>query len=213
MTSIDPVRRRLLLGAGAAWLAGCSRGGVRGQPLAPDAGLLCLGDSLTAGVGARPDEAYPQRLAALTGRAVHNGGVSGNTAEDALARLPELLAETSPGLVLVSIGGNDFLRGLPVETTRAALRSIVEQARAGAQVALLAQPEPSALTAAIGALRDHPLYAQLAEELSLPLFSGGWAEVLSRAELRADRIHANARGYELFTERLTAWLREARFIA
>lgn len=208
-----PSRRHLLQALPALLLFGCSRSsGPRGQPLAPGASLLCLGDSLTAGVGARPAQAYPQRLAGLTGRTVHNGGVSGDTAADALERLPALLDEHAPALVLVSIGGNDFLRGVPLERTRAALRRIVETARAGAQVALLAQPEPAALAAALGALQDHPVYAEVAAEAALPLFAGGWSAVLSRAELRSDRIHANAEGYALFAERLAGWLGEAGFI-
>ncbi|MFX6601416.1 GDSL-type esterase/lipase family protein, partial [Acinetobacter baumannii] len=80
-------------------------------------------------------------LAARTGWNVINAGVSGNTSAQALERLPALLQEHRPTLVIVSIGGNDFLRRLPLETTRTNLRRIGEQARAsGAQVLLVAVP-------------------------------------------------------------------------
>ncbi len=174
--------------------------------------LLCLGDSLTAGVGAEPARSYPQQLAQLTGHPAHNGGVSGDTAEDALARLPALLAATAPGLVLVSIGGNDFLRGVPLARTEAALRRIVELARETAQVALIAQPRPLALAAALGALRDHELYARVASGMDVALFADGWSQVLSQPELRADPIHANAAGYALLAGRLARWLRDTGFI-
>ena len=135
--------------------------------------MLALGDSLTSGVGASADAAYPTLLAARTGWNVINAGVSGNTSAQALERLPALLQEHRPALVIVSIGGNDFLRRLPLETTRTHLRRIGEQARAsGAQVLLVAVPGLS-LMAAAGHLSDHDVYAETAKALKIPLHAGG----------------------------------------
>ena len=75
----------------------------------------------------------------------------GDTSAQALARLPALLAEHQPALVIVSLGGNDFLRRLPEADTLANLRRTVTAARdAGAQVLLVAVPRPTVL-AAVGA--------------------------------------------------------------
>jgi len=126
--------------------------------------LLCLGDSLTFGYGAAVGTGYPQQLEQLTGYVTKNAGVNGDTAEGALARLPALLQENTPGLVLISIGGNDFLRGLPLDRTRAALKSLVQTAAAGAQVVLIAQPKPAFIAAATGSLSDHEVYAEVAKE-------------------------------------------------
>lgn len=208
---VVPVRRTLLLG-GAALLLGCSRSGPRGQRLAPGAVILCLGDSLTAGVGAAAEASYPRQLAERSGHPVRDGGLSGDTAAGALQRLPGLMQAHTPALVLVSIGGNDFLRGLPIEQTEAALRGIVAAARATAQVALIAQPQPAALAAALGALKDHPVYARVADDTGCALHEGGWAKVLSQPELRADPIHANAQGYGVFVEGLVGWLRDTGFL-
>jgi acyl-CoA thioesterase-1 len=90
-----------------------------------EAVLLCLGDSLTFGYGATAGLGYPQQLEQLTGYVTKNAGINGDTAEGALARLPALLQENTPGLVLISIGGNDFLRNLPLDRTRAALKNLV----------------------------------------------------------------------------------------
>ena len=139
------MQRRALLGAmllitAGAGLPGCSRKPAT-QPVPAGATVLALGDSLTSGVGASADTAYPTLLAARTGWNVINAGVSGNTSAQALERLPALLQEHRPTLVIVSIGGNDFLRRLSLETTRTHLRRIGEQARAsGAQVLLVAGP-------------------------------------------------------------------------
>lgn len=214
----SPFRRQLLLGGLAATAlalaTGCSRKKrPLGRMLAPDATLLCLGDSLTFGQGAAPQASYPSQLEALTGHATRNAGVNGDTAAAALARLPALLEEVTPGLVLVSIGGNDFLRNLPLEDTRAALKQIVQTASANAQVVLMAQPQPTVLAAATGSLKDHPLYTEVATETGTALYSDGWSAVLSRPELRADPVHANAAGYRRFAEGLATWLREMRFVA
>ena len=134
-----PSRRRVLaaglVSALLAPLAACGRKAPRAQPIAPGATVLALGDSLTSGVGASPDAAYPAVLQRLTGWKVINGGVSGDTAAQALERLPALLQTHSPALVIVSIGGNDFLRRQSASVTRTHVRQICEQARAsGAQV-------------------------------------------------------------------------------
>ena len=94
-----------------AAIAGCGRKqAARAQLVPAGSTVLALGDSLTYGTGASPETAYPTVLAELSGWNVVNAGVSGNTSAQALERLPGLLAEHQPKLVIVSIGGNDFLR-------------------------------------------------------------------------------------------------------
>jgi acyl-CoA thioesterase-1 len=210
-------RRRLLMGGAASALllaAGCSKSAKpKAQTLPKEATLLCLGDSLTFGYGAAAGTSYPEQLEALTGHASKNAGLNGDTSEGALARLPGLLAGNAPGLVLLSIGGNDFLRKWPEERTRAALTRLVQTAAAATQVVLIAQPRPELMAAALGSLNDHPVYAEVAAATGVPLFEGGWAHVLSRTELRSDQIHANSEGYKVFAERLADWLRKQKFIA
>lgn len=96
----------------------------------PERHIVALGDSLLAGYGLRPEEAYPVRLeAALRAGGVNarvvNAGVSGDTTADGLARVDFTLGTGAVDLVLVSLGGNDMLRGLPVATTRANLDAIL----------------------------------------------------------------------------------------
>lgn len=211
MTS-TPRRRALLLLAAAlaAGAAACSRAPVRGQPVAPGARVLALGDSLTWGTGAAPEHAYPAVLARLTGWDVVNAGVPGDTTAQALARTPGLLAEHRPALVLLGIGGNDLLRRQDEGAARANIERIVRAAReGGAQVLLIAVPRPTVAARVTGSLSDHPMYAELAEALALPLHAGGWAAVLADEGLRADAIHANAAGYERFAQGLLATLRAA----
>lgn len=176
----------------------------------PGATVLAVGDSITHGTGAPDGAAYPAELARLTGWQVVNAGVPGDTAAQVLARLPALLAEHRPALVILGAGGNDFLRRLPESDVEASLRRAIELARgAGAQVVLVGVPRPTVAARLGAALEDHPLYERLAGEMGVPLHGGGWAQVLGNAKLRSDAIHANAEGYRTYAEGLAARLREA----
>src|SRR3984893_12605157 len=92
----------------------------------PGTSVVCLGDSITAGVGASEGHAYPVVLAERLGREVINGSLPPDTAADGLARLPQVLAQ-DPWLVIVELGGNDILRQVPIERTEEALAGIVPQ--------------------------------------------------------------------------------------
>ena len=203
------MKRRAALLAAALVLAACGKRKRTGLAALPaGTAVLALGDSITYGVGAAPEAAYPAQLAQLSGWQVVNACVSGDTSAQALERLPVLLAEHKPALVIVSAGGNDFLRRLPESETLGSLRRIVTLSRdAGAHVLLVAVPRPT-LAAAVGVgLSDHPLYDKLAAELALPLHAGGWARVLGDEQLKSDQIHANAAGYRVFAEGLATTLR------
>jgi acyl-CoA thioesterase I len=212
----EPTRRAILvLAAGTAvFAAACSREAPSARLVPAGATVLALGDSITFGTGAPPEASYPAHLARLSGWKVINAGVPGDTSAQALDRLPALLQEHSPQLVIVSIGGNDLLRRLPEADTRASIRRICEQATASAaQVLLVAVPRPTLAGAAIGSLADHAMYAEIAAELKLPLQRQGWADVLEDERLRSDPIHANAQGYEQFAKSLAATARAVGLLA
>lgn len=204
--ALRPARRRLLLAvcsaAAAALLPACEqRTELHSVPAG--ATVLALGDSLTQGFGASsPAHAWPAVFARLSGWRMVNGGISGDTSGMALARLPALLRAHRPQLVIVSIGVNDFLRQQSNAATRENIRAIVQQSQsAGAQVLLVAAPYLSS-AAAIGRMSDHPMFAELAGELRVPLLENAWSDILSDEKLRSDRIHANDAGYEQFAREL-----------
>jgi acyl-CoA thioesterase I len=103
--------------------------------------LVCFGDSLTAGLGTDSGESYPDYLQSdLDTRGYHyrvvNEGISGNTTKDGVERLDTIL-DLKPSVVVVEFGGNDGLRGLPVEDSRANLDKIIATLKdSGAKVAL-----------------------------------------------------------------------------
>ena len=171
--------------------------------------VLILGDSLTQGVGASSTQtSYPSLLKQQTQWNIINGGVSGNTSAQALARLPELLQQHQPKLVIISIGGNDFLQRLPNSDTQANIaQSIALSQQSGAQVLLVAVPQLT-LAAAVGHPNDHAMYADLTQTQQVHLLEDAWSDVLGDEALRADPVHANDAGYQVFTKSLTKRLQQ-----
>ena len=205
-------RRTFLTYASVLLLAACgSKSGKKQTKIAADSTILALGDSLTYGYGASPAESYPAQLQKLTGWDIINGGISGDTSAQALSRLPALL-QRKPKLVIISIGGNDFLRKLPEAETRNNIAEIIESVQKENIPAVLVGVPHLSVGALFGHLSDHPLYQELAEQYKIPLFEGAWSEILSDEKLKSDQIHANAAGYRIFAEKLEKFLREEGFL-
>lgn len=171
---------------------------------APENAIVAVGDSLTAGYRLPPDDSWPAHLARLLGRPVINRGVSGETAAETLARVRREGLGPEPDVVIVTVGTNDILRGLPLEPLRASLRGIVEHARAsGARVVVVGL---EGYRSPIG--YDHgAAYREIAREhgaLYVPDLTRG---VLGRPDTMRDAIHPNAAGNLVIAERLAAELR------
>ncbi len=187
-------------------------GAPKHQAIPAGVTVLVLGDSVSYGTGAGKGEDYPTLLAAKTGWNIINAGIPGDTTAGGLQRLPELLEEHTPRLLLIELGGNDFLRRVPRGDTTANLKAMVAQARAKSiPVVLLAMPQPNLFGAALRSLSDEPMYESIADETQTPLISDVFSGVLSKNELKSDPIHPNAEGYRQVAEQLAADLRELGF--
>jgi acyl-CoA thioesterase-1 len=174
-----------------------------------------VGDSLTSGWRLREDETWPSVLAralAESGRAIRviNAGVSGDTAAMALARLPAVLAHR-PDVVVVALGANDALLGLPLDATGAALERIVALAQqAGARVLLLGvrlatgESAPRVGVAAGDVARARALaelYVRVAAGRRVALVPDLLAGVAGEPTLLfPDRLHPNAAGHRRLAE-------------
>ncbi len=212
-----PFRRRLLLNfvfIVAVGLGACSEDRPEYRPLPAGASVLAFGDSITYGVGAPRTQNYPTELAALTGWNMINAGISGDMARDAGRRLPALLTQHAPTLVIIELGGNDFLRKRPESQVKADLAAMIDTViQHGATPILVAVPRLSLLRASTGTLKDADIYAELADEYGIWLREDTLSEVLSTPELRADKIHPNAEGYRQLAAGIADTLRQARLLA
>jgi acyl-CoA thioesterase-1 len=165
--------------------------------------IVAFGDSLTAGYGAGAGEDYPTRLASRIGGTIVNAGVSGDTTESALARIDGDVLARNPRIVIVGLGGNDFLRRVPIATTEANLREIVRRIQgAGAAVILLGFRFPSFQAS------YEDMYERVAKDEGCLLVPDLMDGILSDPALKSDEIHPNARGYEVMAERVEGPLKK-----
>ena len=165
--------------------------------------IVAFGDSLTHGTGASEDQAYPAALSQIINRPVVNAGVPGETTAEGLQRLPGILEEHRPKLVLLCLGGNDMLRRQDNGQTESNLRAMIRSIRAsGANAILIGVPEPKLFSGV------PDFYNNLAEEFGLPYEGEIFNEVLKDNRLKSDPIHANAEGYRVVAKRLAELLKE-----
>ncbi len=166
--------------------------------------IACFGDSITAGFGLDPAQSFPNLLQQdLDQQALNqpryryrvaNLGVSGDTTQDGLARLPLLLAE-KPAIVLLELGGNDGLRGLPASVTQSNLAAIIEAVqKTGARVVLagMSLPPnygPAYIRSFEAIYRDLAARYKLAWIPFLLVGVGGNADLMQR-----DGLHPNSKG-------------------
>jgi acyl-CoA thioesterase-1 len=161
--------------------------------------IVCFGDSLTAGYGTDTGESYPDVLQRnLDAQGYHyrvsNQGISGDTTKDGLERIQRVLAE-HPQIVVVEFGGNDGLRGLPLEQTQANLDAMLAQLKAsGAQVALAGITLPPDYGHDYIA-RFNAMYTSLAKKYRVPLLPFLLQDVYGVAgDIQDDHTHATAQG-------------------
>ena len=221
----------LFRGACAVWIAAtvaCGSGdraaGLNAPPPAPPSAetppqtvaarprIVALGDSLTAGLGVRLEEAYPALLqrrvdAAGLNYEVVNAGVSGETSAGGLRRLDWALAGDVRALVL-ALGANDGLRGLPPDQLRRNLAQMIETAQARGIAVVLAGMEapPNFGRAYVVEFREiFPALAKQYRTALVPFLLEGVAGRLSMNQ--SDGIHPNAEGAALVADNVWAVLR------
>ncbi len=159
--------------------------------------VIAFGDSLTAGYGASAGEDYPSRLSSLIGVQVVNAGVSRDTTEVALARIDNDVLSHDPRIVIVGLGGNDFLRSVEISTTETNLRTIIRKIHAaGAMVILLGFNFPS-LSA-----NYEKMYERVAGKEGCLLVPRILRGIITDSSLKSDEIHPNGRGYQIMAERV-----------
>lgn len=191
------MRRRAMAVAGFALLlpfvvAGCAREVPKATRAGP---IVAFGDSLVYGTGSSGG-GFVTMLERRIGRPIENLGVPGNTTADGLARIEEVL-EREPSVVILLLGGNDFLRQVPPATTFANLSSIIERLQADGVAVLLAGVRG-------GLIRDNfaSQFEQLADRYGTAYVHDVLDDTLGVEGYMADQVHPNDAGYRVIADRV-----------
>ena len=178
--------------------------------------LLVVGDSLSAEYGLKRGSGWVQLLQNRIDQnklafQVVNASISGDTTSGGRSRLPALLKQHTPQVVVIELGGNDALRGLPLDMTRANLAAMTQAAQAaGARVLLLGMEMPPNYGARY-AQEFRDLYTTVAREHKaalLPFFLKGVADGADPLQwFQSDRIHPNEKAQPLMLDNVWPALR------
>ena len=169
--------------------------------------LLALGDSLTAGLGLDPAQAFPAKLqAALKAKGhdvvVMNAGVSGDTASQGAARLDWALTDDVDG-VLVELGANDALRGLPPEQAEQALDAILTKLKQRSLPALLLGMKAPPNLGPDYVTKFDAIYPKLSTKYDVALYPFYLDGVAADAKFnQSDGMHPNAQGVDEIVKRI-----------
>ncbi|MDP1717587.1 MAG: arylesterase [Burkholderiales bacterium] len=184
-------------------LAGCGKA-PKLPALAANDVVVAFGDSLTYGTGAKAEESYPVVLGRLINRQVVRAGVPGEVTAQGVLRLPQMLDEHSPQLVIVCLGGNDMLRRADPAQTKANLHAMLQMLKErGIAAVLVGVPRPALLAGA------PEFYEELAREFAIPYEGGIVKDVLYSADTKSDPIHPNAEGYRRMAQAIAELLRKS----
>jgi acyl-CoA thioesterase I len=181
---------------------------------APNKTVLLFGDSIVAGYGLNATEVVTVKLQEKLSKRGHaftilNAGVSGDTTAGGRSRLGWVVKRQKPDLVMIALGGNDLLRGVPLALTRENLIAMLEEMKTlHVPVVLSAVQAPLSLGVAY-ANEFNSMYPALAQRYDVPLYPFLLEPVFGRAGLmQADQIHPNAQGADIIAERLADYLIE-----
>ena len=161
--------------------------------------IICFGDSITFGSGALPDESYPFYLEKLLNRMVVNAGVAGDTTESALQRLEKDVLKKDPYIVIVELGGNDFLNKTLMSKTMQNLEAITTRIQDKGAIAVICD-----VSSGIVMSGYRKALARMADQKGA-LFVGSLMKgILDNPSLRSDHIHPNSEGYRIVAQRVYA---------
>lgn len=193
------IDRNLFLILIISFFFGCSNAKEIANFDSEGSNIICFGDSITEGYRVGYESKYPTILSKLLGMQVINAGVSGNTTADALSRLKKDVIDQNPRLVIVELGGNDFLRGLPEDQAIANIdRIVLEIQEHGAMVAIAA--------VRLGIIKDS--YSkdlrEIAKKRKAIFIADITKGIMTNPSLKIDSFHPNEEGYKIIAQRIYA---------
>ncbi len=185
------------------------------SPTAPDGRapvIVAFGDSLTAGPGLKPEQTYSSLLQQRVTESGHryrvvNAGVNGDTSGEALNRF-DVALEPDTQILVLALGINDGLRGVPVATVERNLGTMIERAQARGIRVLLCAMEAPPVRGFTYTIDFHRMYDRLAARYNVPLVPFFLIGILANDELQLDdTLHPNAAGHKVIADAVWPYLR------
>ncbi len=179
-----------------------SKKSVKGDKAIAGSNIIVFGDSLVTGQGSSPGNDFVSVLSRGVNANIVNEGLNGDTTATALTRLDGAVLQNNPKIVIVVLGGNDYLRRVPLNETIKNLEIIVEKIKAkGAAVVLVGFNPPFSN-------KYNSAYKVLAKEKKVWYVPKVLSGIIGDDTLMSDSIHPNDKGYAIIAERILPVLKE-----
>ena len=163
----------------------------------PGTVIICFGDSITFGQGIPQDESFPSILSHFIGEEVINAGHSGDTTAEALERLKKDVLQRDPYLVIVELGGNDFLRRIDVAVTFKNMEEIVKRIVESGAIAAVCDIDNDLI---LSSYRSG--FEKICKKYGAIFIPGVLRGILDNSRLTVDSIHPNEKGHRIIAERI-----------
>ena len=165
--------------------------------------VIAFGDSLFEGVGASKGNSLPDQLSRRIGVPIENYGVAGDTTQDGLNRIDSALEGGNPKVVILLLGGNDFLRKVPRGEISANLAALIQKAQSRGAIVLLLGVRSGIIG---GGFDDE--YEKLSRQYGTAYVDDVLQGVFSHADLMSDAVHPNDKGYAQIADRVAPVLQK-----
>ncbi|TBR16798.1 arylesterase [bacterium] len=160
--------------------------------------IICFGDSITLGVGSEPKNNYPVFMSKMMLDAhVINAGIEGDTTQEALKRLQNDALNRDPLLVIIELGGNDFLHKIPFDETIKNVEEIIKSIQAKGAMVAIADINVGLIMGEYGAE-----YRRLSDKYNAIFIPNLFRGILTDLQLKSDFLHPNSRGYQIIAHRV-----------
>ena len=181
------------------------------EPTTKPGVIVAFGDSLTSGPGLKPSETYPALLEKRLRQEgynyrVINAGVTGDTSSEAVARLDSAIAPDAKVLI-VALGINDGLRGMPTQTLEQNLSTIIERAQRQGMAVVLCGMESPPVRGFSYSIEFHRVFTRVADRYHVPLVPFFLLSIVANPDLNLpDGVHPNAEGHKRIAEAIWPYL-------
>lgn len=163
--------------------------------------IITIGDSLANGFGVNPENSFAVKTAVLLGKNPIKKGVDGETTSELLNRIDdELKATPSIAAVIISIGGNDFLKNRDEETVKSNLNTIVQRAKKYTDCIVLLGVPSGVFGSVIGGISS--IYKDVSDKFNIIVEDKAMQMILKDINLKVDYIHPNTEGHEIIANNI-----------
>jgi len=171
--------------------------------LKPNSKILSFGDSITYGYNLKKEQNYPSKLSKLLNIEVVNSGINGNTTEDGLNRIEEEINLISPDLIILCLGGNDFIQKIPVEETKENLIKIIKIIKKkNIKIILIGTPNLN-----IYGFYSMDFFEDIAKKENIILNNKVLLKIIKNNNLKIDEVHPNEKGYEILSKEISKMIK------